>query len=143
MYMEMETEKTTADLEAENRMLRQEIKVAREAAAITARLVVKQFEKTDQTLHHLEAANAQRQAVLDATTQLSIISTDLNGKITLFNVGAANLLGFSQDEMVGKQNISVIHVKKELKQYAHVLTGVMLENSSAPSLVISDSTPMS
>jgi len=125
MYMEMETEKTTADLEAENRMLRQEIKVAREAAAITARLVVKQFEKTDQTLHHLEAANAQRRAVLDATTQLSIISTDLNGRITMFNVGAANLLGFSQDEMVDKQNISVIHVKDELGQYAHVLTGVM------------------
>ena len=125
MYMEMETEKTTAELEAENRMLRQEIKVAREAATITARLVVKQFEKTDRTLHHLEAANAQRRAVLDATTQLSIISTDLNGKITLFNVGAANLLGFSQDEMEGKKNISIIHVKEELKQYAHVLTGVM------------------
>jgi len=121
----MEIEKTTAELEAENHMLRQEIKVAREAAAITARLVVKQFEKTDQTLHHLEAANAQRQAVLNAATQLSIISTDLNGKITLFNVGAANLLGFSQDEMVGKQNISTIHVKEELGQYAHVLTGVM------------------
>ncbi len=125
MYMEMETEKTPAEFEAENRMLRQEIKVAREAAAITARLVVKQFEKTDQTLHHLEAANAQRQAVLDATTQLSIISTDLNGKITLFNVGATNLLGFSQEEMEGKQNISVIHVKEELRHYAHVLTGVM------------------
>ena len=64
--------------------------------------------------------------MLDATTQLSIISTDLNlGKITLFNVGAANLLGFSQDEMEGKQNISIIHVKEELRQYAHVLTGVM------------------
>ena len=55
--MNMEIEKTTAQLEAENQMLRRELKVAREAAAITARLVVKQFEKTDRTLHHLEAAN--------------------------------------------------------------------------------------
>ncbi|WP_170923716.1 response regulator [Desulfocicer vacuolatum] len=121
----METKKTNAELEAENQMLRREIKVAREAAAITARLVVKQFEKTDQTLHHLEAANAQRRAVLDAATQLSIISTDLEGNITLFNSGATNLLGFSREEMVGTQNISAIHDKKELRQYAHVLTGVM------------------
>ncbi len=125
MYMETEIEKTTAELEAENRMLRQEIKVAREAAAITARLVVKQFEKTDRIMHHLEAANAQRQAVLDAATQLSIISTDLDGKIILFNSGAGNLLGYSRDEMVDKKNISVLHVKEELRQYAHVLTGVM------------------
>ncbi|WP_459915504.1 PAS domain-containing hybrid sensor histidine kinase/response regulator [Desulfocicer niacini] len=118
-------EKTSAELKAENKMLRQEIKVAREAAAITARLVVKQFEKTDRTLRHLEAANAQRRAVLNAATQLSIISTDLEGKITLFNSGAGYLLGFSREEMVDKQNISILHVKEELRQYAHVLTGVM------------------
>ncbi len=124
-WMDTEREKTSAELKAENKMLRQEIKVAREAAAITARLVVKQFEKTDRTLRHLEAANAQRRAVLNAATQLSIISTDLEGKITLFNSGAGYLLGFSREEMVDKQNISILHVKEELKQYAHVLTGVM------------------
>ncbi len=126
MYcMDTEREKTSAELKAENKMLRQEIKVAREAATITARLVVKQFEKTDRTLGHLEAANAQRRAVLDAATQLSIISTDLDGKITLFNSGAEYLLGFSREEMVKKKNIGILHVKKELRQYAHVLTGVM------------------
>ena len=101
----------------ENRMLRREIKVAREAAAITARLVVKQFEKTEQSLHRTAAANAQRQAILEAATQLSIIATDLSGNITLFNRGAENLLGYAPGEMMG-QPVDRLHLPEELQQYA-------------------------
>ncbi|WP_080801696.1 PAS domain-containing hybrid sensor histidine kinase/response regulator [Desulfamplus magnetovallimortis] len=117
-------DKNIEELMLENQMLRQEIKVAREAADITARLVVKQFEKTEQMLNRFQAANAQRQAVLDAATQLSIIATNLEGTITLFNRGASNLLGFSESEMVGKRNISSIHLPEELLNYANQLTGV-------------------
>lgn len=46
-------------LEAENRMLRQEIRVAREAAEITTKLVVEQFEKTEAILARFQAANAR------------------------------------------------------------------------------------
>ncbi len=113
----------TEELLAENTLLRQELKVAREAADITAKLVVKQFEKTEQMLHRFQSANAQRQAVLDAATQLSIIVTDLDGNITLFNRGAANLLGFSESEMVGKRNISCIHLENELRKYTYLITG--------------------
>ena len=113
----------TEELLAENTLLRRELKVAREAADITAKLVVKQFEKTEQMLHRFQSANAQRQAVLDAATQLSIIVTDLDGNITLFNRGAVNLLGFSKSEMVGKRNISCIHLENELRKYTYLITG--------------------
>jgi len=46
-------------LEAENRMLRGEIRVAREAAEITTQLVVEQFEKTEAILSRFQAANAR------------------------------------------------------------------------------------
>lgn len=46
-------------LEEENRMLRAEIRVAREAAEITTKLVVEQFEKTDAILNRFQAANAR------------------------------------------------------------------------------------
>ena len=46
-------------LEEENLMLRAEIRVAREAAEITTRLVVEQFEKTDTILTRFQAANAR------------------------------------------------------------------------------------
>lgn len=117
--------KTIEELQAENTLLRKEIKVAREAADITARLVVKQFEKTELMLRRFQTANAQLQAVLDAATQLSIISTDLEGKITLFSRGAVNLLGFEQNEMIGNQNIAYIHRNDELRRYAHRITGIM------------------
>jgi len=47
------------ELEEENRMLRAEIRVAREAAEITTRLVVEQFEKTDTILTRFQAANVR------------------------------------------------------------------------------------
>ncbi len=47
-----------AELETENRLLREEIRVAREAAEITAHLVVEQFEKADVILTRLQATSA-------------------------------------------------------------------------------------
>lgn len=106
---------------AENKMLRDEIKVGREASAITAKLVVKQFEETEKMLRKFQRANAERQAVLDAATQLSIIASDLDGTITLFSSGAANLLGYSADEMVGRRNIVSLHIKEEIQSYGEKL----------------------
>jgi two-component system sensor histidine kinase/response regulator len=113
-------QKTMQELIKENRMLRREIKVTREAADITARLVVRQFEKTEQSLHRTATANSQRQAILEAATQLSIIATDLSGKINLFNQGAENLLGYGPGEMMG-QPVDRIHLLSELRQYAQKL----------------------
>ncbi len=39
--------------------------------------------------------------VLDAATEQSIIATDLNGLITVFNTGAERMLGYSAAEMIG------------------------------------------
>jgi hypothetical protein len=46
------------ELIRENQMLREEIRVSREAAEITAGLVVKQFEETERVLRRFEDANA-------------------------------------------------------------------------------------
>lgn len=74
-------------------------RVTRSFGALAARLVT---------------ANAQFAGVLDAATQVSIISTDVNGVITVFNSGAQNLLGYSADEMIGKQTPKVFHVFDEV-----------------------------
>ncbi|MCX7172961.1 MAG: hybrid sensor histidine kinase/response regulator [Proteobacteria bacterium] len=46
------------EMTAENRMLREEIRVSREAAEITAQLVVEQFEKADVIMTRLQSASA-------------------------------------------------------------------------------------
>lgn len=54
------------------------------------------------------------QGILDASTKVSIIETDLNGTITTFNKGAQNLLGYSKKEVLNKQTPFVFHQKDEL-----------------------------
>ena len=66
------------------------------------------------TKTELATANARLAGVLDAATQVSIIATDVNGLITVFNSGAQNLLGYSAGEMVGKQTPQIIHLRDEV-----------------------------
>jgi PAS domain S-box-containing protein len=111
---------TTADgnyweLAEENAILRKEIQVARKAADLTANLVVKQFEETEKVLHRFQVANAQRKAVLDSATQISIIATNKAGVITVFNTGAENLLGYRAQEIIGKKTPEFFHLQSELE----------------------------
>lgn len=122
---EKSMEKSLHELQAENEMLRQEIKVAREAADITSDFVVKQFEQTEQMLRRFQIADSERQAVLDAATQLSIIATDLDGTIQLFSRGASTLLGYKARDMVGKVNILSLHLEDEVENYGNEVSGVV------------------
>jgi diguanylate cyclase (GGDEF)-like protein/PAS domain S-box-containing protein len=70
----------------------------------------------------LASANAQRKAVLDAATQVSIIATDPDGTITVFNSGAERMLGYAADEMIGKRSLLDLHVAWQLEQQALSLT---------------------
>ncbi len=67
-------------------------------------------------------AHAQLQGVLDAATQVSIIATDPKGVITVFNPGAERMLGYTAEEMVGKQTPEIIHLRSEIIQHGEELT---------------------
>jgi PAS domain S-box-containing protein len=99
----------------ENEILKEEIRVSRESAEITASLVVKQFEETERILRRFQVANAQRKAVLDSASRMAVIATDQTGTIIVFNKGAENLLGYSAAEVIGQLTPLVFHDVKELK----------------------------
>jgi len=61
------------------------------------------------------------QTVLEAGTNVSIIATDTQGKITLFNKGAERLLGYSESEMVGQKKVSLLHLPSEINKIANEL----------------------
>ena len=96
---------TIESLRAENELLRQEIRAAREASEIASQLVIQQFEMTESVLARLERSNALRHAVLDAASEMSIIALDLDGTVTFFSAGAVRLLGYSVDEVVGRRKL--------------------------------------
>ena len=52
--------------------------------------------------------------VIDSASDISIIATNTEGLITLFNKGAEKLLGYSADEMALKQTLHLIHDLNEI-----------------------------
>ena len=60
-------------------------------------------------------------AILDSAS-FSIIATDAQGIIQLFNVGAEHMLGYRADEVVGKITPSDIHDPQEVIARAHDLS---------------------
>ncbi len=77
--------------------------------------------------HQLSTANAQRKAVLDAATRASIIATDPDGIITVFNAGAERMLGYTANEMIGKRSLVDLHVASELLIHGYGLSGELHE----------------
>ena len=60
-------------------------------------------------------------AVLSATN-LSVIATDPEGLIEIFNIGARQMLGYAEEEMVGQLSPEAIHLPAEVKVRAAELS---------------------
>ncbi|MBC2712596.1 MAG: PAS domain S-box protein [Desulfosarcina sp.] len=108
------------DLIVENEILKEEIRVSRESAEITASLVVKQFEETERILQRFQMANAQRKTVLDSASHMAIIATDKRGGIIVFNKCAERMLGYRAGEVIGRLTPLVFHDPKELQEKAAI-----------------------
>ncbi len=70
----------------------------------------------------LSATSERFASVLSAATEFSVIGTDLAGTITVFNVGAERMLGYSAAEMVGLQTPAAIHDPLEVLRRAEELS---------------------
>jgi len=79
----------------------------------------------------LSQLNTLLSSVLSAASGVSIIATDREGVITLFNRGAEHLLGYAADEVVGKCTPALMHVPEEVaargqalsKEYGQAIDG--------------------
>ena len=76
------------------------------------------FAERRRTQAELMQVNARLNALLDASTQVSIIATDPDGLITVFNPGAERMLGYSAQEMVGVATPLLIHDAQEVSAHA-------------------------
>lgn len=72
----------------------------------------------------LEVSNSRKmlENILDSASEVSIVATDTNGLITLFNKGAEKLLGYAAEEVVGKMNASKIHLIGEVEARSQELS---------------------
>jgi diguanylate cyclase (GGDEF)-like protein/PAS domain S-box-containing protein len=65
----------------------------------------------------LATARDLYRGVLTAASGLSILGTDPLGRITVFNTGAQNMLGYTEEQMLGKSPV-VLHDRTELERRA-------------------------
>lgn len=72
----------------------------------------------------LAAAHSYQEAVLNAASDVSIIATDTQGTITLFNRGAERLLGYEASEMVGRRTPIDFHLPGEVEARRRELSGL-------------------
>ncbi len=75
--------------------------------------------ETDQRLK--DAANLLSN-VLNAATEVSIIATDPDGIISIFNKGAERMLGYKAEEVVGRHSTATIHLAIEVEQRGEELS---------------------
>lgn len=83
--------------------------------------IVHDITERKQAEAELGAVTAMRQAILDSAN-FTIIATDIDGVINVFNEGAQRMLGYSREEMVGKLTPAVLHVPDEVVARAKVLS---------------------
>ena len=62
----------------------------------------------------IQEASDMLHGVLRAATEISIVATDTNGLITLFNSGAELMLGYTADEMIGINTPAEFHDMAEI-----------------------------
>lgn len=70
----------------------------------------------------LRGAHGELSNVLNAATDVAIIATDLNGVISTFNVGAQNMLGYSEEEVLGHFQLKDLQLAAELEDHAQHLS---------------------
>ena len=62
----------------------------------------------------LEELNLLLKDVLQASSEISIVATNMEGQITLFNKGAERMLGYRTEEMLDKMTPVVFHTAQEI-----------------------------
>ncbi len=93
--------------------------VASAQRSATARKAVE--EKLRESNTTLAASERLQRAVLDGTAH-SVISTNPQGIITVFNTGAEKMLGYTRREMVGRNTPSAFHLAREIEARAGELS---------------------
>ena len=72
-------------------------------------------EKREKFLNSLAENFLLQDAILNST-ELSVISTTLDGNITSVNKAGESLLDYNAEELVGHRNLTILHDKTELEQ---------------------------
>jgi PAS domain S-box-containing protein len=108
----------------EVRHIKADSRTVRGADGCALRMAGVNFDVTDarrsEMVARRETASLLR-TVLDAASEVSIIATDENLVIRVFNAGAERMLGYASSEVVGTETLARIHDPAEIESYSQRL----------------------
>ena len=111
-------ERRTHELGDANRTLRQEV------------------EERRQVQEALNSSNSLLRNILDSSTSISIVSTDLDGLIQFWNRGAANLFGYQSEDIVGREKIGILYADDETRAQAEQLRLAVVRDKRVATAVL-------
>ncbi|GAA3956563.1 PAS domain S-box protein [Allohahella marinimesophila] len=88
---------------------------AADGTHVGAVVVMQDFGALKEAVAQSARTSAHLKAIVDASTDTSIIATDKSGLITLFNTGASRLLGYSAEELIGIETPVCFHLASEIE----------------------------
>ena len=97
----------------------------------------KESKKAEQVLRE---TNTFLKNILDSSSSISIISTDLEGNVLFWNKGAENIFGYKTNEMVGQRKIDILYGDDETKRVAKELSESLLKKKKGVSCEIIEDT---
>lgn len=78
--------------------------------------------RVQEKTRELQNVNNLLYQVLDASTEMAIIATDVQGTILVFNSGAERMLGYSASEMTNRATPMAFHLPSEIKSRSKELS---------------------
>ncbi len=94
----------------------------------------------NRTEEALRNTNTFLKNILDSSSSISILSTDLEGTVLFWNKGAENIFGYKADEMVGRQKIDTLYSDDETKRVTKELSASLLKDREGKSCEIKEIT---
>ncbi|MAM88794.1 MAG: hypothetical protein CME36_15930 [unclassified Hahellaceae] len=91
---------------------------AADGSQVGAAVVMHDFGALKEAVEQSAKTSAHLKAVVDASTETSIIATDRSGLITLFNTGASRILGYTAEEVIGLKTPAHFHLASEIEARA-------------------------
>ena len=85
-----------------------------------------QFNELVAQKNQISFLNARITNLINAATQVAVVTTDPQGRIKLFSDGAQALFGFHREEMLGRNNVEMLHAQEEIDARRQALSDAAL-----------------
>ncbi|MCR8631819.1 diguanylate cyclase [Paenibacillus radicis (ex Xue et al. 2023)] len=98
-----------------------------------ANQLVQQVEQSEARYRQLHILH---EAILHSATEMAIVVTDVQGRITIFNSGAERMLGYQAEELIGKHTPALFHLADDLQEHVEKRNMSMQQEANAFEVLI-------